>query len=71
MGKKLLDIYEAIRIDGDKTAQMRLAMKTGMSSQKAKDVADSLELFERFSFAYKEITGKDCPIVQGEEGDML
>ena len=63
MGKKLLDIYEAIKIDGNKTAQMRLAMKTGITSQRAKDVPDSPELLKKFFDAYKDITGKDCPIL--------
>ena len=63
MGKKLLDIYEAIRTDGDKTAQMRLAMKTGMTSNTAKDAPDSPENLKKFANAYKELTGKNCPVI--------
>jgi len=63
MGKKLLDIYEAIKKDGDRTAQMRLAMKTGMTSQTAKDAPDSPDNMRKFADAYKYLTGKDCPIV--------
>ena len=62
MGQKLLDIYEAIKKDGDLSAQMRLAMKTGMSSLKAKDAPDTSEILKIFAAAYKEITGKNCPI---------
>jgi hypothetical protein len=57
-----MDIYEAIKKDGDLAAQMRLAMKTGLASQKAKEAPDSPENIQKFKEAYKEITGKNCPI---------
>ena len=62
MGKKLLDIYEAIKKDSGALAQMRLAMKTGLPCQLAKDAPDSPENLRKFADAYKELTGKNCPI---------
>ena len=63
MGKKLCDIFEAIKQDGGLSAQMRLAMKTGMPSQTANSAPDSPENLKKFADAYKELTGKNCPIV--------
>ena len=62
MGRKLLDIYDAIGKDGDLTAQMRLAMKTGLPSKQAGEAPDSPENLGKFTQAYKELTGKACPI---------
>ena len=62
MGKKLIDIYESIKEDGDKTAQMRLAMRTGITSQTAQELPDSPGNLKKFTDAYKYLTGKDCPI---------
>ncbi|MBU2550607.1 MAG: hypothetical protein KKB20_19520 [Proteobacteria bacterium] len=39
-------------------AQMRLAMKTGLSSDKASGTPDSPELIQKFEAALKEILGK-------------
>lgn len=63
MAKKLVDIYDAIKKDGGISLQMRLAMKTGMPSVVAKDAPDSPENVMKFKTAYKEITGKNCPII--------
>ena len=62
MGKKLEDIYEAIKKEGGMTAQMRLAMVVGMPSEQAKAAPDTPETVKKFADAYKEITGKNCPI---------
>ena len=62
MGAKLAGIYEAIKNEGGLTAQMRLAMLGGMPSAQAKTAPDTPELIIKFANAYKEITGKNCPI---------
>lgn len=62
MGKKLEDIYEVIKNEGSLTAQMRLAMLTGMPSAQAKTAPDTPDMVKKFADAYKEITGKSCPI---------
>lgn len=62
MGKKLVDIYDAIKKDEGLRGQMRLAMITGLSSVKVKDTPDTPELLKKFANAYKEITQKECPV---------
>jgi len=62
MGKKMLDIYEAIKQEGGIRAQMRLAMLTGLASPQAAKADDSPEMLKKFAAAYKEITSKDCPV---------
>jgi hypothetical protein len=62
MGVQLADVYAAIKHDGGKRAQMRLAMITGLPSQMAAETPDTKEMLEKFSRAYKEITLKECPI---------
>ena len=62
MGKILTDAYEAIKKDGGITAQMRLAMMTGISLKQAATMPDSPDLKKKFSDAYREITGKASPI---------
>jgi len=62
MGQKLAKYYDAIKTEGGFSAQMRLAMKTGLSSVKALDVPDSPDVLAKFKTAYKEITGKDAGI---------
>ena len=63
MGQKLLKFYDAIKNEGGFPAQMRLAMKTGMASPKAAAEPDSPDNVQKFKTAYKEITGKDAPII--------
>ena len=62
MGKKLLDIYEAAGKEGGLAVQMRLAMLTGMAGPQAGNATDTAELVKKFTDAYKEITGKNCPV---------
>ena len=62
MGKKLVDIYDSLKSEG-LTAQMRLAMLTGLASPQAATSPDSPDLIKKFRDAYKEITKKDCPII--------
>jgi hypothetical protein len=62
MGVQLADIYAAIKQDGGKRAQMRLAMITGLPSQMAVEAPDTRETLEKFSRAYLEITRKECPV---------
>ena len=63
MGQKLVKLYEYAGQHGGLTVQMRLAMKTGVSSQKAATELDSPELIAKFKAVIKEITGKDAPAV--------
>lgn len=62
MGQKLTAFFDAIKAEGGMQLQMRLAMKTGLSSAKALEAPDSQENIEKFKNAYKEITGKDAPV---------
>ena len=61
MGQKLAMIYSSIRNDGGARAQMRLAMITGLTSQKAAEMPDAPEWLEKCKVSYKNITAKDCP----------
>jgi len=62
VGKKLIDIFEAIRKEGDISAQMRLATKTGITIKQASASPDSPENLRVLGEVYKELTGKNCPI---------
>lgn len=62
MGQKLIQIYDAISKEGSIKAKMDLAIKTKLPSTRAATEVDSSEKIELFRNAYKEITGKDCPI---------
>ena len=62
MAEKLLAIYNCAKEAGGLTAQMRLAMLTVMSAQKAAIEPDSPENLAKFAAAYKEITNDECPI---------
>ena len=62
MGQKMLEIFELVSKEGGFTAQMRLAMLTGIPSTKAKTEPDTPENLKKFAAAYKEITSKNCPI---------
>jgi hypothetical protein len=63
MGEKLFSIFEEIKKESGLSAQMRLAMQTGIASPKAKEAPDSPENLKKFTTAYKEITGKNCLII--------
>jgi hypothetical protein len=41
---------------------MRLAMMTGLPSQKAMETPDTVDLLDSFKSSYREIMLKDCPI---------
>ncbi len=62
MGKTLVAFFDAIKKEGGLPAQMRLAMKAGMSSDKAATAPDSPDAIAKFRAAYREITGKDAPV---------
>jgi len=62
MGEILRKFYEFANQNGGTTAQMRLAMKTLIPSDKAISSPDSPENIDKFKTAIKEITGKDVSI---------
>jgi hypothetical protein len=62
MAKKLTDIYNAIMKEGGLQMTMRLAIMTGVPSAKAATEPDAPDTLKKFAAAYKEITGKNCPI---------
>lgn len=62
MGQKLAKIFELVQADMGIQGKMRLAMKTCVSSNAAMDTPDSPENVAKFKDAFKEITGKDCPV---------
>jgi hypothetical protein len=61
MGQKLQHFFELIKTEGGIMAQMRLAMKTSLTSDKASSMPDTPENLERVKEAFREITGKDAP----------
>ena len=63
MGKKLVDICGAALKEGGVAAQTRLIIKSGMSVKMAESAPDSPENVKKFADIYKEVTGKNCPIV--------
>jgi hypothetical protein len=62
LGQKLADIYAIIQNEGGMRARMRLAMMTGLPSQKAMETPDTVDLLDSFTSSYREIMLKDCPI---------
>lgn len=62
MAEKLVLIYTEIAKEGSLKAKMDLAIKTKVPSTKAASLPDSPELIAEFKKAYKELTGKECPV---------
>jgi len=58
MGNRLVKAFNIAKEAGGMKATMRLAMKGGMSSDKAAAAPDSPENIQKFEAALKEITGK-------------
>ena len=58
MGAKLLNGFEIAKKEGGVKAQMRLAMKSGMSSAKAGDEPDSPDNIQKLEAALNEVVGK-------------
>ncbi len=58
MGNRLVKAFGIAKEAGGMKATMRLAMKGGMSSDKAAAAPDSPENIQKFESALKEITGK-------------
>ncbi len=58
MGAKLLKAFDIAKDEGGVQVQMRLAMKSGMSSTKAGGEPDSPENIQKMEAALKEVTGK-------------
>jgi hypothetical protein len=61
MADKLVKYYEIAKEKGGTQAQMRLAMKTAMSSDKAKLAPDTAENLDKFYSAMKDIIGPAVP----------
>lgn len=61
MGDKLSQYYDFVKQRLGMDGQMRLAMKTGMTSMAAKNKPDTPELIAKFKEAIKEITGQFPP----------
>ena len=62
MGAKLQKAFDLAKEAGGLQAQMRLAMKSGMSSDKASGEADSPENIQKMEAALKDVTGKDIKL---------
>jgi hypothetical protein len=62
MADKLVKAFDIVKSEGGMKAQMRLAMKCGLSSDKAASTPDSPELIQKFEAALKEITGKSVTL---------
>ncbi len=61
MAEKLAKYYEIVGAKGGLQAQMRLAMKTNMAINKAKEAPDTPENLGKFFAAAKEICGAEIP----------
>lgn len=61
MAAKLMQYYTLAEKSGGLPVKMRLAMKTGIPSQKAATEPDSPENLAKFYLAAKEIIGADVP----------
>lgn len=62
MGAKLSKAFDLAKEAGGLQAQMRLAMKAGMSSDKAGGLPDSPENIAKMEKALKDVTGKDIKL---------
>ncbi len=62
MGAKLVKFFELAKEEGGLSAQMRLAMATGISTVKASSEPDSPEILAKFKSAFKEVTGKEAGV---------
>ena len=62
MGAKLAKAFDIAKEAGGTQVQMRLAMKSGMSQQKAESESDSPENISKMEAALKEVTGKDVKL---------
>jgi hypothetical protein len=58
MGNRLVKAFDIAKDAGGMKATMRLAMKGGMSSDKAAAAPDSPENIAKMEAALKEVTGK-------------
>jgi hypothetical protein len=61
MGAQLVKLFEFAKTKGGLQAQMRLAMKTGITSAKAAEVPDSPGDVAKVKAAIKELTGAEPP----------
>ena len=61
MGAKLEQYYQLAEQNGGLPVKMRLAMKTGISSEKAGAEPDSPDNLAKFYEAAKELIGADVP----------
>ena len=62
MGARIVKGFEIAMQEGGMKAQMRLAMKAGLSSDKAASAADSPELIAKMEKALQEILGKSIKL---------
>lgn len=62
MGERLKKAFEMAKTSGGLTAQMRLAMKSGMSSENAASAPDSPENLKKMENVFKEVVGKDIKL---------
>ena len=63
MGDKIEKLYDFIQAEGGIPAKMRIAMQTGVPSNKAAATPDSDEVLAKFRAAIKDVIGKDAPAV--------
>ncbi len=62
MGVKLKKAFDIAKDNGGIQSQMRLAMKTGITSDKAEKAPDSAEVLKKAEEALKDITGKNVKL---------
>ena len=62
MGAKLQKAFQLAKEADGLQAEMRLAMKSGMSAQKAASEADSPDNIKKMEAALKEVIGKDVKL---------
>jgi hypothetical protein len=62
MGARIVKGFEIAKQEGGMKALMRLAMKAGLSSEKAAAAEDSPELIQKMEKALQEILGKSIKL---------
>jgi len=63
LGAKLVKLFEFAKANGGLVVQMRVAMKTGITSANAAAEADSPANIDKVRAAIKEVAGVDAPAV--------
>jgi hypothetical protein len=62
MANKLSSIFQAVKKEKGPVGATRMILMTGITEDRSKTLPDTPEMVKKMADAYKEITGKPCPI---------